>query len=395
MTREEWLDDQVAAWLEAGPNTVPARAIERAVAHASAHPRRWQSLVGARRSALNRARLAELHRPPSLRSAFAALTAVAAVLVVAVAGVLLAFGATPNSISVAPALPTPTASATPTAPAPTPSVVPLATPPVEVAARLACATIASGPSTGHGDVMQYRGVVLRCSSTWSPADPRVDGIFTTLVSADERADESADIWGTSTLQNDGGSWSGAWRGTVDVGYTTHHIQGVFVGSGAYAGLRLRYTLTGAGNPTYWLTGTIEDAAALPPDGVVAVYGHTCATTNPGTVSQAHGVTHIQGVRLACEGDPSDQRLDGAMNLTVDVTEQADESATLQGTMVIDGSGGGWSGPFSGTVDPGYTTQRINAVAVGTGGYAGLTWSFTLIGTTETLYVATGPITVAL
>jgi hypothetical protein len=394
VTREEWLDDQVAAWLEAGPNTVPARAIERAVAHASAHPRRWRSLYGLRRNVLNHARLAEFRRRPSGRSAFAALTAAAAVLVVAVAGVLLAFGATPNSMSVAPALPTPTAAATPTRPAPTPSVVPLATPPVEVTARLACATIAGGSSAGHGDVVQYRGVVLRCSSTWSPADPRVGGIFTTLVSVDEHADESADIWGTSTLQNDGGSWAGAWRGTVDVGYTTHHIQGVFAGSGAYAGLRLRYTLTGAGSPTYWLTGTIEASAALPPDGVVAVYGHTCASRSAGTVSQAHGVTRIEGARLACEGDPSDPRLAGAMSLTVDVTEQADESATLQGTMVIEGPGGGWSGPFSGTVEPGYTTQRINAVAVGTGGYAGLRWSFTLIGTAETLYVATGPITEA-
>ena len=88
-----------------------------------------------------------------------------------------------------------------------------------------------------------RGVVLE--GRGAVADPRLDGLQRVSVSVDMRADGSADVWGTLTMISESGAWSGDWTGSIDIGYTTRRLAGVLAGSGAYAGLELRYDQIGA------------------------------------------------------------------------------------------------------------------------------------------------------
>ena len=99
----------------------------------------------------------------------------------------------------------------------------------------------------------------------------------------------------------------------------------------------------------------------------------------------------QGVELTCSGRPSDPRLVGQYRNSLDVVEAADESATLTGTFSIDGEAGSWSGRWTGTVDAGYTTHRIQGLLLGSGAYAGLRWAISVIATETGGYVATGVI----
>jgi hypothetical protein len=120
-----------------------------------------------------------------------------------------------------------------------------------------CTSTASGTEEKVGDVTQYREVGVRCVTEAS--DPRVTGVQGTVMSMDQRADKSADIWGTLKIANDEGSWDGDFSGTVEAGYTTHAIDGTAQGTGAYSGLRLKVHATSAGGTNFELTGTIEPA----------------------------------------------------------------------------------------------------------------------------------------
>ena len=125
----------------------------------------------------------------------------------------------------------------------------------ELAARSDCVVASSGSETIVDGVTQARDVELRCPGDAS--DPRLVGEARVVVSVDQFADESAAIWGTATITTPDGSWDGSWTGTVAAGYTTHRMTGVFIGSGAYAGLEFRYTQIG--EDPYVMTGTIGPA----------------------------------------------------------------------------------------------------------------------------------------
>ncbi len=106
-----------------------------------------------------------------------------------------------------------------------------------------------------GDITAYRGVVGTCTDTMS--DPRLTGTGKNELSIDMRPDESADIWGTYVLVNDGGTWEGRWAGTVDKGYTTHRVEALLVGTGDYEGLLYRMSLVSDATDTgYDITGLI-------------------------------------------------------------------------------------------------------------------------------------------
>ena len=107
-----------------------------------------------------------------------------------------------------------------------------------------CTTTTAGRAYAAGEVTAYRGVSLRCADTMD--DPRVSGTSALMVSIDMRADESADLWGGTTLTNDLGSWEGFLFGTVDPGYTTHRVLTLMRGSGAYEGLFYRLEVVGDG-----------------------------------------------------------------------------------------------------------------------------------------------------
>ena len=80
-----------------------------------------------------------------------------------------------------------------------------------------------------------------------------------VINIDKLADGSATMWGTATIENDGGTWSGPWTHTVEVGYTTHRMEGTCSGTGGYAGLEFTYTLIGEQWSPFVFIGTIGPA----------------------------------------------------------------------------------------------------------------------------------------
>jgi len=127
--------------------------------------------------------------------------------------------------------------------------------PITFTATQVCSQTAAGTEAKVGDVTQYRDIHMRCPTKAS--DPRVEAVQESTVAIDMRADQSADIWGTMVLTNDGGTWAGDFTGTVAAGYTTHRIEGTAVGTGAYEGLRLLLDVVSDGGTYFEVTGTIE------------------------------------------------------------------------------------------------------------------------------------------
>jgi len=126
----------------------------------------------------------------------------------------------------------------------------------EVIGTETCSVASVGHDLGVGDIIATRGLEMSCTDTMS--DERLSGARTLDVSVDTRADDSADLWGRSILTNDGGTWEGFFFGTVDPGYTTHHVRSLMHGSGGYEGLLLRLEVTGTGEPGFDLRGEIID-----------------------------------------------------------------------------------------------------------------------------------------
>jgi hypothetical protein len=118
-----------------------------------------------------------------------------------------------------------------------------------------CVVAGEGTETIVDGVTQVRELNLKC--TGDVSDPRVDGPFEVTVNIDEIGDQSADLRGTSRISMPNGSWEGSWTGTVAVGYTTHRMEGVLAGSGAYTGLEYRWTQIG--EDPYIISGTIGPA----------------------------------------------------------------------------------------------------------------------------------------
>lgn len=117
-----------------------------------------------------------------------------------------------------------------------------------------CVTSDGGTNVKVGDITASRGVELTCTDAMS--DPRAGGHRTVSAAIDTHVDQSAELWGTSTLTNQAGSWQGMFFGTIDPGYATHHLRGLMRGTGAYAGLLLRLDVEGAGTPGFNLAAEI-------------------------------------------------------------------------------------------------------------------------------------------
>lgn len=395
MTREQQFEDRLAEWLEEGPFMAPDRALEATFAHAQAHPRRRFRLSGALAGAGGRLRRTDVLPGEPLRpgiSAFAAVGA-ATVLLVAILGgtaILLSGdrGGLPPSGPAGTVSPSP--SPAPTA-SPTPTPAPVAGPPGSATIDGQCAVDDPGTKTPWGDVTQYRGIVQTCRVTSS--DPRLDGSATIYVSVDERADGSADTWGHATIASDGGIWSGPWRGSVQPGGIVRTTEGFYEGHGANAGLRYRYSQTSEDGVGLRGTGTIEAVDALPAAATL-VRSETCMTLVFGTQEVVDGVTQYRDMVLSCGSiRSSDPRLATATaeRVVINIDKLADGSATMWGTATIENDGGTWSGSWTGTVDVGYTTHRMEGRYAGAGGYAGLEFTYAQIGEQWSPFVLIGTV----
>lgn len=94
------------------------------------------------------------------------------------------------------------------------------------------------------------------------SDERVIGSSDVVNSCEFWADgNGADCSGTTTITNDGGTWTGEYSGTTSWSAEDpehHHvIDTVLVGTGDYEGLRFVYRLTGGDSFPWDFTGTIE------------------------------------------------------------------------------------------------------------------------------------------
>jgi hypothetical protein len=88
--------------------------------------------------------------------------------------------------------------------------------------------------TEDGDILQARDLVWQYQ--FHATDPRLDGTFELVINYDMRPDGSADMWGTQTLTNDGGTWEGPWTGVIARGRGAHYTLQNLTGTGDYAGL---------------------------------------------------------------------------------------------------------------------------------------------------------------
>jgi hypothetical protein len=215
VTREQDFERQLADWLGDGPLDAPGRAIDAAVAHARAHPRRERGLGGLWRAAMH------VHRGPvasgANRTGILAFAVLALVIVAGLAGAVggalltnrgqgnpVAPGPSPAAVAVpsaAASSASPTATPLPAVTAPTPTPVNLA--PLHV-------TGAQSPTTGLAcDTYCWIGAIVKAS------DNRLSGCYI-MKPAGSTKDAT---WGTiSFYQGESCSWmplspgSDVWNG---------------------------------------------------------------------------------------------------------------------------------------------------------------------------------------
>ncbi len=380
MNREDDFDAQLTRWLEDGPVTAPDRAIAAAVDHARTHPRRRLSSAALWRRAMDSMHLTPVTPQRAGHAGRSLAVAIVAVVVMAVAIVSGAVMLGRSGNEPAPGgIVAPAATASPT-PAPTP-----ARSPVAISTTLTCWETDVPTETQVGAIDQVRGLVMECTVPGT-ADARLQGTATVHASIDIRADQSAEIWGTMVLPGDQGSWSGAWTGIIDPGYTTHRVAAVLKGTGAYDGLQFRYTQTSSDTGTTWtVTGTIEPVPASEPTAPIiaalAVSGkEACGQTQLGTAGSVTSVSGVEQTRNAfasCFEAMSDERVSGDSTRSFNSDARADGSADWWGTGEIPNVGGTWLGVWQGTLDA-KGNLVITGAWIGSGGYAGLQYRMDVV-----------------
>ncbi|MDA8237796.1 MAG: hypothetical protein M0T75_07940 [Chloroflexi bacterium] len=375
MTREQLFEQRLADWLEDGPFEAPERALEAAIHHARAHPRRQRRLAGLWRTAMTRLQVSGVQPRPPHRFSFAAVAAAAVLVLGVVAGgtYLIANRGPDGGPPVA--APTSTATAPPT---PGPSVEPSPALPAGVIAttgRSTCTTRDPGATTTVDGLERLRGRVEVCTVTQS--DPRVSGTETIDFNYEDHADGTWTYWGTSHLENEGGAWAGVWTGFGPDDYTAN-LTVYLQGEGGYAGLQYRGTvvLSGAAS-AYPAEGTIE-----PLGPVEFTSTSTCTETVAGdthkiTVAGPDGkpvtVSETLGGVNVCIETATDPRASGTSTITFNMREAADGSWTYWGTSVLENAGGSWTSVWDGESAPAAYVANLRARGVGMGGYAGSTY----------------------
>ena len=96
---------------------------------------------------------------------------------------------------------------------------------------------ADSTQTQVGDVLEARDLVWVYEVVMS--DERVSGTATITINYDLYPTGLADMWGTTVIANDGGTWEGEWIGSIH-GDGTHTAYETATGTGDYAGLQYLY-----------------------------------------------------------------------------------------------------------------------------------------------------------
>jgi hypothetical protein len=104
---------------------------------------------------------------------------------------------------------------------------------------------ADSTQTQAGDVLEARDLVWIYDEEMS--DERVSGTSTVTINYDMYPTGIADMWGTTVLTNDDGTWEGEWVGSIHSD-GTHTTYQTLTGTGDYEGLRYSY-FTVFGDPS--------------------------------------------------------------------------------------------------------------------------------------------------
>lgn len=104
-------------------------------------------------------------------------------------------------------------------------------------------------------VSQIRGVSGVQTNTMD--DPRFSGTETWVINEDHYGDVVGPAWGTSHIENEGGSWSGTFRGILFPDGSASYF-GTYVGEGGYEGLSVACVTSSDG-----VTGFVGDCVLYP------------------------------------------------------------------------------------------------------------------------------------
>jgi len=236
-----------------------------------------------------------------------------------------------------------------------------------------------------GDVVQMHGAVVTYRHECS--DPRLSGTIDIVLNIDQRqADDSARLWGTSRLRNQGGTWVGKWTGGIAGAGEAAHATHVYLtqkGTGGYAGLVARSSgrsvddaegfapdieIVGAG----WIE-TIDGSPVPPAPGP----GATPADWTPVVAIATMKETAYDGPGpwvFACEA--SDPRVSGRLEGQLEEigAERPDGSIDYRGRSILTSEAGAWDSPWSTDVrGPGRVEHFQYGTSSGSGAYAGLTY----------------------
>jgi hypothetical protein len=209
------------------------------------------------------------------------------------------------------------------------------------------------------------------------SDPRVSGTRTVTIDANQRADKSADTWGTVVIVNDRGTWKGEWHGMVAKGGVTRYAFSTLKGAGGYEGLAYvnQEWFGQNGEPIepgvpVAAAGWIESA-----DGGPVAAPSDAGQAPPGWIPVTGDVAYLRtGESWFFTQEMSDKRLSGAFKATITKADQPrpDKSTDAWATYVVTTDGGSWvsSSAFM-SRGIGGEEHFSYGVAKGAGAYAGL------------------------
>lgn len=344
---------RLRAWLEPGPERLPARALDPILAHAGAHPRRtgrvgiaWRRLEVAVREALTGP------RRPALVLAGVALLVVGA----GVAASVLR-----------------------------PTTFGPASPLQGWAPATAVETCVDVRYPVQIDMTRWVAGRLECPMT--ATDHRQDGVRSVALSTLTIAAEGLgtgfgpvdELYGRGTQRTAAGPWQCVFTGQND---DRQRIAANCRGTGDQADHELIIVGTSPDGDEWTYRSWIEpatpgDVPAVPEipkavPGVVptaaelaapdlAAGAETCVIVDPGAEERVGDAVHVRWERVRCEIASTDARIAGTLELWRSSERLDDGGLTTWGTARLVTSGATWAGPFVGAwqpqLDPGETISR--------------------------------------
>ncbi len=280
---------------------------------------------------------------------------------------------------------------------------------VEVAGTSTCPQMDLDFVTSSDGVQRAHDFAASCIDTVS--DPRVVGTSTARWNMDvwgDLSDGGGPQWGTSHMENTGGSWDGRATGAYSSGFGDIFVLW-WKGGGGYAGLSYFELLTGhdpwkvrgliytgdppetAGlrlgpiprplaAPTGSMLPSASAARSLPVTAVAGSQQLLDGEPGPSTVGQGGVVQYRNGWVVGTETS-SDPRVSGTFSASPSAMDFWGGSGTQRGDFLgfgirwvpvrIENAGGAWEGIGTGIADSHGDTMLF--WYTGTGGYAGLSY----------------------